>query len=129
MVTAVVAVLALIYLIRLFNLQVLNKSYKEKANQNALRYITEHPARGLIYDRNDSLLVYNDAAYDIMVVPNELRPFDTAELCRVLDITKEDVIKKIEKAKKYLDYMPSYTFYKGLEETIKWYWNEYGYKR
>lgn len=106
-VLAVLAVLALVYLIRLFNLQVLNKSYKEKANQNALRYITEHPARGLIYDRNDSLLVYNDAAYDIMVVPNELREFDTAELCRVLDITIEEVRKKIDKAKKYSYIVPS----------------------
>ena len=107
LVLAVLGVLALIYLARLFNLQVLDKSYKVKANQNALRYITEHPARGLIYDRNDSLLVYNDAAYDIMVVPNELRKFDTAELCRVLDISKEDVIKKIEKAKKYSYILPS----------------------
>lgn len=100
-------VLALIYLIKLFSLQVVSSSYKEKANQNALRYITEHPARGLIYDRNDSLLVYNDAAYDLMVVPNELRAFDTAELCRVLDITKEDVVKKIAKAKKYSLIVPS----------------------
>ncbi len=107
LVVAVLGVLALVYLARLFNLQVLNKTYKEKANQNALRYITEHPARGLIYDRNDSLLVYNDAAYDIMVVPNELRDFDTAELCRVLDITKEDVIKRIDKAKKYSLILPS----------------------
>ena len=83
-VLVLLGILALVYLIHLFNLQVLNKSYKEKADQNALRYITEHPARGLIYDRNDSLLVYNDAAYDLMVVPNELRRFDTAELCKVL---------------------------------------------
>ena len=77
---ALIGLLAVIYLVRLFSLQVMNKTYKDKANQNALRYITEHPARGLIYDRNDSLLVYNDAAYDLMVVPTELRPFDTAEL-------------------------------------------------
>lgn len=99
--------LALIYLGRLFSLQVMNKSYKDKANQNALRYITEHPARGLIYDRNDSLLVYNDAAYDLMVVPNELRAFDTAELCKVLDITKEQVEKRIAKATKYSKVLPS----------------------
>ena len=85
----------------------MNKTYKDKANQNALRYITEHPARGLIYDRNDSLLVYNDAAYDLMVVPNELRSFDTAELCRVLDLTKEDVEKKIARAVKYSKILPS----------------------
>ena len=102
-----VALLAAVYLVRLFSLQVLNKSYKDKANQNALRYITEHPARGLIYDRNDSLLVYNDAAYDLMVVPNELREFDTAELCRVLDLTKAEVEKKIARATKYSKILPS----------------------
>ncbi|MCR4857815.1 MAG: penicillin-binding protein 2 [Bacteroidales bacterium] len=104
---ALIGLLAVIYLVRLFSLQVMNKTYKDKANQNALRYITEHPARGLIYDRNDSLLVYNDAAYDLMVVPNELRPFDTAELCRVLDLTKEDVEKKIARAIKYSKILPS----------------------
>lgn len=104
---ALIALLAAVYLVRLFSLQVLNKSYKDKANQNALRYITEHPARGLIYDRNDSLLVYNDAAYDLMVVPNELRDFDTAELCRVLDLTKAEVEKKIARATKYSKILPS----------------------
>ena len=104
---ALVALLAAVYLVRLFSLQVLNKSYKDKANQNALRYITEHPPRGLIYDRNDSLLVYNDAAYDLMVVPNELRDFDTAELCRVLDLTKAEVEKKIARATKYSKILPS----------------------
>lgn len=98
---------ALIYLIKLFSIQVLNNSYKSKAEQNAMRYITEYPARGLIYDRNDSLLVYNDAAYDLMVVPNDLRDFDTAELCMVLDLTKEQVEKKIEKATKYSRILPS----------------------
>ena len=104
---ALIGLLAAVYLVRLFSLQVLNKSYKDKANQNALRYITEHPARGLIYDRNDSLLVYNDAAYDLMVVPNELRDFDTAELCRVLDLTKAEVEKKIARATKYSKILPS----------------------
>ena len=104
---ALIGLLAAVYLVRLFSLQVLNKSYKDKANQNALRYITEHPARGLIYDRNDSLLVYNDAAYDLMVVPNELRDFDTAELCRVLDLTKAEGEKKIARATKYSKILPS----------------------
>jgi penicillin-binding protein 2 len=99
--------LAAVYIVKLFSLQVLNKKYTAQADQNAKRYITEHPARGLIYDRNDSLLVYNDAAYDLMVVPNELRSFDTVELCRVLDLTKEQVEKKIEKATKYSKILPS----------------------
>jgi len=95
------------YTIHLFRLQVLNKSYKTKADENAIREITIHPARGFIFDRNDSLLVYNDAAYDLMVVPKELRNFDTAELCRVLDLDIEDVRKKIEKARKYSGSVPS----------------------
>ena len=69
----VLGILMATYTIRLFNLQVLDKSYKRKANENAIREITIHPARGFIYDRNDSLLVYNDAAYDLMVVPNTPR--------------------------------------------------------
>ena len=90
-----------LYTFHLFRLQVLNKSWKTKAEENAIREKTIHPARGFIYDRNDSLLVYNDAAYDLMVVPKELRNFDTSELCRVLDMEIVDVRKKIEKAKKY----------------------------
>ncbi len=96
-----------IYTVSLFKLQVLDKSYKRKANENAIREKTIHPARGFIYDRNDSLLVYNDAAYDLMVVPNELRPFDTMELCRVLGLEIEEVRKKIEKAAKYSGSVPS----------------------
>ena len=84
-------IITIVYLVVLFNIQILNKGYKTKADQNALRYKTIHPARGLIYDRNDTLLVYNDAAYDLMVVPAELRTFDTAALCKVLDLTKEQV--------------------------------------
>ena len=100
-IVAALGILLAGYTFHLFRLQVLNKSYKTKADENAIREITIHPARGFIYDRHDSLLVYNDAAYDLMVVPKELRTFDTAELCRVLDLDIEDVRKKIEKAKKY----------------------------
>lgn len=104
---AALGILLLGYTVRLFYLQVIDKSYGRKANENAIREKTIHPARGFIYDRNDSLLVYNDAAYDLMVVPNELRTFDTFELCRVLDLDIEEVRKKIEKAKKYSGSVPS----------------------
>jgi penicillin-binding protein 2 len=106
-IVAALGVLLAAYTVHLFRLQVLNKSYKTKADENAIREITIHPARGFIYDRHDSLLVYNDAAYDLMVVPKELRGFDTAELCRVLDLDIVDVRKKIEKAKKYSGSVPS----------------------
>ena len=106
-IVAALGILLAAYTVHLFRLQVLNKSYKTKADENAIREITIHPARGFIYDRHDSLLVYNDAAYDLMVVPKELRGFDTAELCRVLDLDIVDVRKKIEKAKKYSGSVPS----------------------
>lgn len=96
-----------ILLCRLFYLQLIENSYKDAADNNALRYITEHPDRGLIYDRNDSLMVYNEAAYDLMVVPNELREFDTLDLCKALNIDKETLIKRLEKAKSYSPMIPS----------------------
>ena len=99
---AALGILLLGYTIRLFHLQVLDKSYRRKANENAMREKTIHPARGFIYDRNDSLLVYNEAAYDLMVVPNELRNFDTLELCRVLDLNIEEVRKKILRVRHFL---------------------------
>jgi len=106
-ITYIVLGVALVYLLQLFRLQVLDPSYKESAEKNALRRITEHPARGLIYDRNDLLLVYNDAAYDLMVVPNEMREFDTADLCRILDISKEELMRRIAKARNYSKMIPS----------------------
>ena len=105
-ITYIIICVVLVFLLRLFHLQVLDSSNKKKAIENAVRRITEHPARGLVYDRNDSLLVYNDAAYDLMVVPNEMREFDTADMCRILDITKEELMRRIEKAKNYSKMIP-----------------------
>ena len=101
------AIIMFILLCRLFYLQLIESSYKDAADNNALRRITEHPDRGLIFDRNDSLLVYNEAAYDLMVVPSELREFDTADLCQTLDIDKETLIKRLQKAKNYSPMIPS----------------------
>ena len=71
--------------VKLFSIQVVDKSYKEAAERNAIREVTITPPRGLIYDRNDSLLVYNEAAYDLMVIPKDVKPFDTMDLCRSID--------------------------------------------
>ncbi len=106
-VAGIVILLSVIWLARLFFIQVIKTNYKDRAESNALRQITMHPDRGLIYDRNDSLLVYNEAAYDLMLVPNELRAFDTNDLCRILDIDKQEVERRIEKARKYSPLLPS----------------------
>jgi penicillin-binding protein 2 len=106
-ITYIIIGVTFVFLLQLFKIQVLDSSYKRRADENALREITDHPARGLIYDRYDSLLVYNDAAYDLMVVPNEMRAFDTTDLCRILDISREELMKRIEKARNYSKLKPS----------------------
>ena len=104
---AIITIISLICVVRIFYIQVIDDYYKKSADENALRYITEHPARGFIYDRNDSLLVYNEPVYDLMVVPRELRPFDTLDLCRVLETDVESLMKRIEKARAYSPQLPS----------------------
>lgn len=90
-----------IYLVRLFYIQVIDRSYTLSANNNVLRYVTQFPARGLIYDRNGKLLVYNEAVYDLMVIPRQVKDIDTAEVCRLLDITKEGFNERLKRAKDY----------------------------
>jgi penicillin-binding protein 2 len=97
----------LIFIFRLFYLQVIDDSYIVSANRNALRFMTQYPARGLIYDRNQKLLVYNEAVYDLMVIPRQVKPFDTLELCKLIGITKEELINKLQKAREYSPYAPS----------------------
>ena len=79
-VMTVVLVVGFIYLTRLFYIQVIDNTYVLSARENVLRYVTQYPARGLIYDRNGVLLVYNEATYDLMVVPHQLKDFDTVEV-------------------------------------------------
>ncbi|MFN4124014.1 MAG: penicillin-binding protein 2 [Flavobacteriales bacterium] len=100
--------LIIIYLIRIFYIQVIDDSYKLSANDNALRHKIEYPERGVIYDRNGKILVYNEAAYDLMVIPRKVKEIDTLDFCELLDITKEDFIKKLNKLKeqKYSSYRP-----------------------
>lgn len=105
-VVVLMVVLMAIYLIRLFSMQVVDRKYKDLARTNAIREVVQQPPRGLIYDRNDSLLVYNEAAYDLMVVPRNVKAFDTTDLCNILEITKEELIQRLEKARKYSALLP-----------------------
>ena len=70
-------------LIRLFIIQVVKDSYRLSADNNVLRYVTQYPARGLIYDRNGELIVFNQAAYDLMVIPAQTSKIDTSGFCAV----------------------------------------------
>ena len=68
---------ALIILVRLFYIQVVDSSYKISAATNVLRREINYPARGVIFDRNGKLMVFNQAAYDVLVTPREIKAFDT----------------------------------------------------
>lgn len=97
----------LLFLIRLFVLQITDDSYKLSAENNSQRHITQYPARGLVYDRNGKLLVYNQAAYDLMVIPRQMRVFDTLAFCEILGIDTHEVIVRLAKAKTFSRYRPS----------------------
>jgi penicillin-binding protein 2 len=81
-----VLVVAFLLIVRLFYIQVIDSTYKLSAENNSKRIETIYAARGLIYDRNKQLLVYNQPAYDLMIAPFELKPFDSTALCELLDI-------------------------------------------
>jgi penicillin-binding protein 2 len=104
---AIFVVVGFIFLIRLFYIQVIDESYILSAESNVLRKNTIYPNRGVIFDRNGMLLVYDEAAYDIMVVPRQVKSMDTLEFCRLLDITIEDFRVRLKKAINYSRYKPT----------------------
>ena len=106
-INGVFIVVGVIFVLRLFYLQVVDRSYVLSANNNVFRYITQYPARGLIYDRNKKLLVINEATYDLMVVPNQVKRIDTAELCKLLEIDIDEFNHRMEKAKIFSPFQPS----------------------
>lgn len=99
--------IGVIFTIKLFSLQVINSTYKKTATKNVLREVVEYPSRGLIYDRNHKLLVYNQAAYDLMATPREISHFDTIQLCEMVGASVESLRDELAKAKKYSQFKPS----------------------
>lgn len=95
---AVLAV-ALLFIVRLFVLQIMSDDYKKHADSNAFLKKIQYPSRGVIYDRTDKLLVYNQPAYDITVVMKEITSLDTLDLCRTLQITPEFLKKRFRDLK------------------------------
>ncbi len=102
-----IILVAFIYLVRLFYLQVFDDTYKKLADTNVIRKITVYPARGQIYDRNGELIVYNEAIYDIMAVPSKVEAFDSAAFCQLLDVSPEHFHKNFKKAADYSVYKSS----------------------
>lgn len=97
----------LIFIIRLFSIQVIDDSFKTSSENNVIRKQTDYPRRGLIYDRNKELIVYNEAAYDLMITPKQATSLDTALICSLLEIDTLNLMKRIEKASNYSMYKAS----------------------
>lgn len=93
------AIIVFIYILRLFDLQIMTDDYKKNADSNAFLNKIQYPSRGAIYDRNGKLLVFNQPAYDITFVPREVTQLDTADFCRALNITREQFDKRMKDVK------------------------------
>ncbi|WP_282123054.1 penicillin-binding protein 2 [Algibacter mikhailovii] len=97
----------LLFISRLFYLQVYTSSAHNLFEDNAIRKVYDYPKRGFVYDRNGELLVANQPSYDVMVIPREVEPLDTLEFCSLLKIDKEKFIKTYKKARHYSPRLPS----------------------
>lgn len=95
----IVLSIVLIYIVRLFVLQIMTDDYKKNADNNAFLNKIQYPSRGAIYDRNGKLLVFNQPAYDITVVPKEIENLDTLDLCRSLGITSDQFLQIMSEMK------------------------------
>jgi penicillin-binding protein 2 len=104
---ALIVLASLSLLTRLFIIQVVKDSYRLSADNNVLRYVTQYPARGLIYDRKGKLIVYNQAAYDLMVVPAQTSKIDTGGFCNMLGISTGLFREKMKAAVNYSRRAPS----------------------
>ena len=102
--------IVVVYIIRLFTLQIMSDDYKKNADSNAFLKKIEYPSRGVITDRRGKLLVYNQPAYDIMVIISEAKDrLDTLEFCQALNITREEFDRRMADIKdrsKNLGYSP-----------------------
>ncbi|HPR11318.1 MAG TPA: penicillin-binding protein 2 [Bacteroidales bacterium] len=116
---------SVVLLVKLFLIQVVDDTYRLSAENNVLRYVTQYPARGLIFDRNGTLMVSNQAAYDLMVVPAQTGRMDTARFCNELGITIDYFNDRLKAAKNYNRRSPSVFLkqisaetYAGFQEKI-----------
>ena len=96
-----------IFVLRLLWVQLIDINDVKLSNKNSVEKVYNFPERGYVFDRNDRLVVGNELFYDLMVTPEELKPIDTLEFCKIFKITKTTLIDKINKAKKYSRVKPS----------------------
>ena len=99
--------ITIILLVRLFYIQLISEEYILSAENNVIRRLPIYPARGVILDRNEHILVQNEPVYDLMVIPREVKPFDTIEFCNFIGIDKKGFDRRFKKANSYSQYKAS----------------------
>ena len=102
-----ITLVGFIFIGRLFQLQVIRSERYDPIHNAAVKTVYDYPERGYIYDRNGKLLVANQLSYDVMIQPNQVKPLDTLEFCKLLKIDKVNFLKRFRKAEKYASYLPS----------------------
>lgn len=107
----VLVVLAgIVFIVKLFFIQVADNKYAQLADSNALLREVEYPVRGLIYDRHGELIVHNSPEYDLYVVVKDTHPFDSARFCYVFDMTREQLrlaFRDLKMRKEYKPFKPT----------------------
>ena len=103
----IIVIVAMIFLMKLFSIQVLDSKYAEAATSNIIHKEIEYPYRGLIYDRNGKLIVFNTPQYNLTVTPKEVSGLDTLKFCQVFQITMDEFKDKMDKAKRYSYVQPT----------------------
>ncbi|MDQ7960167.1 penicillin-binding protein 2 [Flavobacterium lindanitolerans] len=133
---SLIIVAAIVIVARLFYLQIIDDSFIKKSDNNAIKIKYDYPERGYMFDRNGVLLVANQPSYDVMVIPKDVKEIDTLEFCKLLKITKEEFITKMNKATVYSPRLPSVFLpqlnkkeYAGFQEKIRKYQGFYIQKR
>jgi penicillin-binding protein 2 len=101
------SLIGLLFIGKLFFLQVIDDTYEKAADNNAIRKIIQIPFRGEVYDRYGKLIVYNTPVYDLYIIPRKAIVKDTNQFCRVFRITKEYFIKTTQRARAYSRVKPS----------------------
>ena len=99
--------------LRLFSIQIMDTNYKEKANRNAIQRVIEYPYRGLVFDRNGKLLMYNDPIFDLEITPKNVDLSDSLLVKELLSMTQKEFDQAYSDANSFSRHLPS-VFYKQM---------------
>ncbi len=105
--SSIIVLIGITFIVRLSYLQIFSSPSNQVLEDTAIKAIYDYPERGYIYDRTGKLLVANQPAYDVMVIPREVKPLDTLEFCSLLGVDKARFIDRLQKARSYSPRLPS----------------------